>query len=143
MNSGIATQQKALQFANYWQGKGDEKQETQQFWMALLGDVLGVPCPSNYIEFEKRVQLSHTSFIDAYIPATKVLIEQKSVKFDLHKAYEQSDGSLPSSKAIRGCFCPLRRMRKAVRVSARVRNVMSSTQTTSGKMQTKNCRNAI
>ena len=38
--------------------------------------------------------MSHVSFIDAYIPSTKVLIEQKSSDIDLHKPYKQSDGSM-------------------------------------------------
>ena len=86
--------QAAKQFAEYWQDKGDEKQETQRFWIELLQTVLGVENPAQYIEFEKRVELKHTSFIDAYIPETKVLIEQKGSKIDLHKSYEQSDGSV-------------------------------------------------
>ena len=85
-------QQSAAQFAEFWAGKGDEKQETSRFWIDLLQNVLGITNPAKYIEFEKRVKLSHTSFIDAYIPETKVLIEQKGAKIDLHKAYAQSDG---------------------------------------------------
>ena len=85
-------QQAAAQFAEFWAGKGDEKQETSRFWIDLLQNILGIANPAKYIEFEKRVELSHTSFIDAYIPETKVLIEQKSLKIDLHKAYAQSDG---------------------------------------------------
>lgn len=84
----------AKKFASQWLGKGDEKQETQRFWIELLGEVLGIRNPASYIEFEKRVKLSHTSYIDAYIPETKVLIEQKGIKIDLKKAYEQSDGTL-------------------------------------------------
>ena len=84
----------AKRFSEFWQGKGDEKQETQRFWIELFQTVLGVENPAQYIEFEKRVQLKHTSFIDGYIPATKVLIEQKGSKIDLHKSYEQSDGSV-------------------------------------------------
>ena len=87
-------QQAAAQFAEFWAGKGDEKQETSRFWIDLLQNILGIANPAKYIEFEKRVKLSHTSFIDAYIPETKVLIEQKGVKIDLHRAYEQSDGSM-------------------------------------------------
>lgn len=86
--------QAAAAFAAFWAGKGDEKQETSRFWIDLLQNVLGIDNPAKYIEFEKRVKLSHTSFIDAYIPDTKVLIEQKGAKIDLHKAYEQSDGSV-------------------------------------------------
>ncbi len=84
--------QAALNFANEWNGRGDEKQETSRFWIQLLQNILGVADATTYIEFEKRVELSHTSFIDAYILETKVLIEQKSLKIDLHKAYAQSDG---------------------------------------------------
>lgn len=87
-------QSAAKKFASQWLGKGDEKQETQRFWIELLGEVLGIRNPASYIEFEKRVKLSHTSYIDAYISETKVLIEQKGIKIDLKKAYEQSDGTL-------------------------------------------------
>ena len=68
----------AQAFADYWHGKGDEKGETQKFWLSLLRDVLGVVHPEQFIDFENRVLLEHTSFIDGYIPSTKVLIEQKS-----------------------------------------------------------------
>lgn len=84
----------AAEFADFWKDKGDEKQESQRFWIGLLGDVFGIVSPANYIEFEKRVKLSHTSYIDAYIADTKVLIEQKGAKIDLHKSYEQSDGAV-------------------------------------------------
>ena len=90
-----AEQQKAAkQFAEYWKDKGDEKQETQRYWIGLLGDVLGIANATNYIEFEKKVKLKHTSFIDAYISDTKVLIEQKGAKIDLAKPQEQSDGAI-------------------------------------------------
>lgn len=90
----IEQQKAAKKFADDWKDKGDEKQESQRFWIDLLQNVLGVENPAKYIEFEKRVQLSHTSYIDAYIAETKVLIEQKGIKIDLHKAYEQSDGQV-------------------------------------------------
>ncbi|MBE6339136.1 MAG: class I SAM-dependent DNA methyltransferase [Bacteroidales bacterium] len=92
----------AAEFAAFWADKGDEKQETQRFWIQLLSDVLGIENPTRYIEFERRVKVetrratslqTHTLFIDAYIPDTKTLIEQKGAKIDLHRAYEQSDGS--------------------------------------------------
>ena len=90
-----AEQQKAAkQFAEYWKDRGDEKQETQRYWIGLLGDVLGIANATNYIEFEKKVKLKHTSFIDAYISDTKVLIEQKGSKIDLAKPQEQSDGAV-------------------------------------------------
>lgn len=83
-------------FVEKWQGKGDEKQETQRFWMALLQDIYDVADPSQYIEFEKTVQLGHQSYIDGYISSTKVLIEQKGKDIDLSKGQKQSDGSILS-----------------------------------------------
>jgi hypothetical protein len=84
----------AKQFAADWAGRGDEKQETQTFWLALLQKVYGVPEPDKFIQFEVPVKLSHTSFIDGYIGATHVLIEQKGAKIDLNRGELQSDGQL-------------------------------------------------
>ena len=83
----------AKAFVKEWAGKGDEKQETQRFWIQLLREVLGVEQPESYIAFELPVKLSHTSFIDAYIEETRVLIEQKGQDINLKKGYKQSDGS--------------------------------------------------
>lgn len=83
----------ARKFAEDWNGRGDEKQDTQIFWIALLQHVFGVERPTEFIQFEKTVQLSHKSFIDGYIPQTKVLIEQKGKDIKLKHAYKQSDGS--------------------------------------------------
>ena len=84
----------AQQFVKDWTGHGDEKQETQRFWMGLLQKVYGVSEPDKFIEFELRVMLEHTSFIDGYIRDTRVLIEQKGADIDLTKGYRQSDGSM-------------------------------------------------
>ena len=84
----------AKQFAADWKGRGDEKQETQLFWISLLSKVFGVAEPDKYIEFELPVKLDHTSFIDGYIGATRVLIEQKGADIDLRKSCRQSDGSM-------------------------------------------------
>ena len=84
----------AKQFAQDWAGRGDEKQETQAFWMSLLQKVFGVPEPEKYIAFEVPVKLSHTSFIDGLILNTRVLIEQKGQEIDLRKGNKQSDGSM-------------------------------------------------
>ena len=84
----------AKQFVEDWTGHGDEKQETQRFWMALLQKVYGVAESDKAIEFEVRVKLDHTSYIDAYIKDTHVLIEQKGMDIDLRKGYKQSDGSM-------------------------------------------------
>ena len=87
-------QDAARAFVSYWGEHGDEKQDTQRFWMDLLQNVLGVENPSQFIEFEVPVMLSHTSFIDGFIPSTRVLIEQKSEDIDLKKGSRQSDGSM-------------------------------------------------
>ena len=84
----------AKAFAEKWKDRGYEKGESQTFWLELLHNVLGVDNPYDIITFENQVQLSHTSFIDAYIIPTKVLIEQKSIDKDLRKAIPQSDGTL-------------------------------------------------
>ncbi len=93
----------AREFAADWAGRGDEKQETQSFWLALLQKVYGVEEPEKYISFERRVEVDDTrtgkstkKFIDGYIAQTRVLIEQKGQDIDLSKGYKQSDGSLLS-----------------------------------------------
>lgn len=83
----------AKKFADYWKGKGYEKGESQKFWIDLLEHVYGVKNISEFISFEDQVHLDHTSFIDGYIPSTKVLIEQKGIDKDLKKAGKQSDGT--------------------------------------------------
>lgn len=84
---------KAKTFSEYWNNKGYEKGESQPFWLNLLRDVFGVEHPEAYISFEDQVFLGHTSFIDGYIPSTKVLIEQKAIGKDLTAQIRQSDGS--------------------------------------------------
>lgn len=86
----------ARQFVQDWLGRGDEKQETAQFWTALLQKVYGVAEPDKYISFEVPVKLDHVSFIDGLITSTRVLIEQKSQDIDLRKGSKQSDGSILS-----------------------------------------------
>ncbi|MDR2657398.1 MAG: methylase, partial [Oscillospiraceae bacterium] len=83
----------AKHFAEFWKGKGYEKGESQPFWLTLLGEVYGVEHPAEFITFEDQVHLDHTSFIDGYIPSTRVLIEQKSRKHtNLNKPIPQSSG---------------------------------------------------
>ena len=88
--------QAAKQFVKEWSGKGYEKGETQRFWMALLHDVLGVENPVKAMEFEIPVKTitkeKGSDFIDGYVTATKVLIEQKGSHVDLSTKYRQSDG---------------------------------------------------
>ena len=84
----------AKEFANYWKDRGYEKGESQPFWLSLLRDVLGIDKPEQFITFENQVKIDNTSFIDATISSTHVLIEQKSTDKDLRKPIKQADGSL-------------------------------------------------
>lgn len=90
----LEIKKQAKEFANFWADKGYEKGQSQVFWLTLLNKVLGVDNPEQYISFEDKVMLDHTSFIDGYISATHVLIEQKSRDRDLRKAIRQADGTL-------------------------------------------------
>ena len=106
----------ARQFAADWEDRGDEKQETQAFWLALLQKVFGVEEPEKYISFERRVEVDDprtgkrtTKFIDGYISQTRVLVEQKGKDIVLTRGYKQSDGSLlsPYQQARRyGAYLP-------------------------------------
>ena len=70
-------------FSMDWHERGYEKGETQKFWRALLKKIFGVDDPDKFIDFEVPVP---QGYIDAYIPATKVLIEQKSFDVELDKS---------------------------------------------------------
>lgn len=83
----------ARAFIKRWEGRGNERQDSQSFWLDLLQSVYGIEKPSEYITFEDKVMLDHTSFIDGFIDTTKVLIEQKGADKDLNKAIKQSDGT--------------------------------------------------
>ena len=81
-------------FTERWANHGYEKGEAQPFWLSLLRDVLNISKPENLIRFEVPVKLKHTSFIDAFLPDTKVIIEQKSLSENLTQEKSQSDGSI-------------------------------------------------
>ena len=87
-------QDAAKAFVERWQHRGDEKQHTSRFWLDLLGNVFGIEQPTEFINFEERVMLGHTSYIDAMIPSTHVMIEQKSSNKSLHTPIKQSDGMM-------------------------------------------------
>jgi hypothetical protein len=86
-------QKAAKKFSEEWKDKGYEKGESQKFWLDLLCNVFGIKDFASFITFEDQVKLDHTSFIDGYIPQTKVLIEQKSIDKDLRAPIKQSDGT--------------------------------------------------
>ena len=90
--TAIQQSKAAADFAAFWQDKGYEKGQNQIFWTTLLNQVYGIEHPEQFVVFEEQVQLDHTSFVDARIPSTKVLIEQKSLGKDLGAPIPQSDG---------------------------------------------------
>ncbi|MBO4738235.1 MAG: class I SAM-dependent DNA methyltransferase, partial [Bacteroidales bacterium] len=98
----ITERQKAVkEFIKNWRGHGYEKGESQKFWIDLLTSVFGVSVSdiANFIFFEEQVKnkiqnKTITNFIDAYIPSTRVMIEQKSNHKNLREPIKQSDGSL-------------------------------------------------
>ena len=95
--SDVERRTAAKAFVQTWAGRGDEKQDAQNYWRELLQSVYGVEKPEADVSFEFRVKndlTGSTIFIDAYIHETAVLIEQKGMDIDLSKSYRQSDGSL-------------------------------------------------
>ena len=93
MNNLHEQRKQAKEFIKRWENRGNEKQDSQSFWLDLLQSVYEIENPSEYITFEDKVMLDHTSFIDGFIDKTKVLIEQKGSDKDLNKAIKQSDGT--------------------------------------------------
>ncbi|MCH3999983.1 MAG: methylase [Lachnospiraceae bacterium] len=76
----------AHQFVNKWRGKGNEDEDGRSYWIDLLQNVLGMENVTDRVDFEKKVYVDgNKKRIDAYIPETRVLIEQKS----LGKALDQ------------------------------------------------------
>ena len=58
----MTTKKQVQDFVKRWTDKGDEKQQSQTFWIEFLQNILDVEVPSDYIEFEDRVKL-HLSMV--------------------------------------------------------------------------------
>ena len=102
----------AAEFAERWCGRGYERGESQLFWTDLLANVFGVANLPSFIHYEEQVKnmVDATNFIDAHIPSTRVLIEQKSLGKDLRKGNLQGDGSIlnpfqQAKKLWQTCLC--------------------------------------
>ena len=91
----------ARQFYQKWVGRGKEDEDDRSYWIDFLQDVMGVEHVTDRIEFQKKVigPDGNTKRIDAYIPETKVLIEQKSLNIDLAKPQQGHDGMTPYEQA--------------------------------------------
>ncbi|MBR1870681.1 MAG: hypothetical protein IJ802_02530, partial [Kiritimatiellae bacterium] len=91
----------AKKFREQWiHAKGSEKSETQQFWNGLLAMLAGdKPAPA--IEYELPVKAGATTlFLDAWIPKTRVLVEQKSRNIDLAAPQHSHDGKNAFEQAV-------------------------------------------
>lgn len=84
----------AKDFTAEWKDKGYEKGESQPFWLSLLSQVFGIENSERFIRFEEKVHIDkNAGFIDGYIDATHVMIEQKGANKDLREPIRQSDGT--------------------------------------------------
>lgn len=81
------------QFIIKWQNRGREDEDDRSYWIDLLERVVGISDATDRIEFQKKVIVDgNTKRIDAYIPETHVLIEQKTFGIDLDRKIHQSGG---------------------------------------------------
>lgn len=91
MTRTAAEQKKeARHFVKKWAKDVKEDGNTAPFWLSLLGDVLGMEHPEDYISFEdavKHEEKGSSLFVDARISATRVIIEQKNSDAPLDKKY--------------------------------------------------------
>lgn len=86
-------------FIQTWKDQGSEIADKVTYWNTLL-EILGVPKEQienkTFIEYEKPIKLKENEkfhgSIDAYIPSTKVLIEQKSNGVDLFAPESRPNG---------------------------------------------------
>lgn len=95
-----ALEKAAQDFIERWSGHGNEKQETQRFWLDLVQNVLGREDALKSTLFEYRTV--GDGFIDVLFPDARLLVEQKSAGVDLDKP-EKRQGTLvtPVQQALR------------------------------------------
>lgn len=74
----------AREFAAKWQNRGNEKEDTQSFWLELLRDVIGMEDVTTAVRFEQHTV--DRGYIDVVIADAKTFIEQKSLGISLDKA---------------------------------------------------------
>lgn len=94
------SEQRARGFVARWQGHGDEKQETQRFWLDLLRDVLGQDQAIADTKFEHLT--ARGGYIDVLSPDARFLVEQKSQGIDLDRPeMRQQTPVTPVQQALR------------------------------------------
>ena len=81
----------ARQFYQKWVGKGQENKDDRSYWLDILQRIMGADNATDRIDFQKTVIVDgNTKRIDAYIPETNTIIEQKSLGIALDKKIHQS-----------------------------------------------------
>lgn len=97
---GSVLEKMTREFIDRWSGHGDEKQETQRFWLDLLQNVLHVDDALKTTLFEYRTV--NNGFIDVLCPDARLLVEQKSAGIDLDKPeIRQGTPVTPVQQALR------------------------------------------
>ncbi len=91
----------ARQFYQKWTGKGREDEDARSYWIDFLQNIMGIDHVTDRVDFEKKVigPDGNTKRIDAYIPETRVLIEQKSLGIALDKPQQGHNGMTPYEQA--------------------------------------------
>ncbi|MGP9723869.1 class I SAM-dependent DNA methyltransferase [Corynebacterium sp. AOP40-9SA-29] len=85
MNASPAQQKRAARdFATKWRGRGNEKEDTQSFWLELLRDVVGMEDVTTAVRFEQNTV--DRGYIDVVVADAKTFIEQKTLGISLDKA---------------------------------------------------------
>lgn len=88
-------------FIEKWTGRGKEDEDDRSYWIDLFQNVFGQSDVTDRIDFQKKVigPDGNTKRIDAYIPETSVIIEQKSLGIALDKPQTGHDGMTPYEQA--------------------------------------------
>ncbi len=91
----------ARQFHNKWNNRGKEKQDDQSYWVDFLQNIMGVENVTDRIEWQKEIiqPNKRPGWIDAYIPETKTIIEQKSLGIKLDAPQQGHEGKTPYEQA--------------------------------------------
>ena len=97
----VQQREAARQFYYKWKDRGREDEDARSYWIDVLQNILGVENVTDRVDFEKKVigPDGNTKRIDAYIPETHVLIEQKSLGIALDKPQAGHNGMTPYEQA--------------------------------------------
>ena len=97
----VQQREAARQFFYKWNGRGKEDEDARSYWIDILQNILGAERVTDRVDFEKKVvgPDGNVKRIDAYIPETHVLIEQKSLGIALDKPQAGHNGMTPYEQA--------------------------------------------